>query len=263
MSSEIPKLNLITAPLSGKYKNLIFILTLVALVGVGVGGFSFYQYQRTQKELQAIKKVATASQNTNTDQLSKILLELSKIIKLPEGEIPTMATISDIGKLKDQPFFQNGKNGDILLVFNKAGKAILYNPTDKKIVEVAPVSNTVPSGSAGSTPLGSPKSTPSPSPTPTPIQPKILLRNGTISPALSTKVEAEIKKSFPQVTIVGKENAARNTYDRTTVVILNTAQSGSAQEIAKTLKMTVADLPSAEKKPTNADILIILGTDKI
>lgn len=261
MSSEIPRLNLLSSPLSGKYKNLIFILTIIALIGLGAAGYSFFQYQSTQKELKAIKQAAGASQSASGDQLSKILVEIGKIMKLPEGEIPTMATISDIGKLKDQPFFQNGKNGDILLVFNKAGKAILYNPTDKKIVEVAPVSNAVAAGSPGSSPGQNPKSTPSP--TPTPIQPKILLRNGTMSPNLATKMEAEIKKSFPQATIVGKENAARNTYDRSIVVILNTALSGNAQEIARTLKLTVADLPSAEKKPTNADILIILGTDKI
>lgn len=261
MSSEIPRLNLLSSPLSGKYKNLIFILTIVALIGVGIAGFSFFQYQRTQKELQAIKKAVSTSQSATSDQLSKILVEVGKIMKLPEGEIPTMATISDIAKLKDQPFFQNGKNGDILLVFNKAGKAILYNPIDKKIVEVAPVSNAVAAGSPGSSPGQNPKSTPSP--TPTPAQPKILLRNGTMSLNLATKMEAEIKKSFPLVIIAGKENAARNTYDRSIVVILNTALSGNAQEIARTLKLTIADLPSAEKKPTNADILIILGTDKI
>lgn len=262
MASDIPKLSLIS---SGKYKNIILFLIIVSLIGLAIAGFSYYEYQKTQKELQAIKKAAGTSQNTNTDQLAKILGEVGKIYNLPQGEIPTMATISDIGKLKDQPFFQNGKNGDILLVFNKAGKAILYNPTDKKIIEVAPINSSPPSNSPGSSPGSSPKSTPSttPTPTPQPIQPKILIRNGTISPNLAVKMETDIKKSFPAVIIVGKENAARNTYDNTVAIVLNPSVKDNAIEIARTLNITIADLPSAEKKPTNTDILIILGKDRI
>lgn len=259
MSSEIPRLNLLSSPLSGKYKNLIFILTIIALIGLGAAGYSFFQYQSTQKELKAIKQAAGASQSASGDQLSKILVEIGKIMKLPEGEIPTMATISDIAKLKDQPFFQNAKNGDVLLVFNKAGKAILYNPTDKKIVEVAPVNNASTAGS----PRPSGSSSPSPSPTPSPFQPKLVLRNGTSLPSLTSKIETQIKKSFPSATIVAKENAARDTYDKTIAVIINQAAKDSAEQIAKNLGISIAGLPSAEKKPAGVDIVIILGKDKI
>ena len=51
--------------------------------------------------------------------------------------------------------------------------------------------------------------------------------------------------------------------DKTIAVIINQAAKGSAAEIAKNLAISLADLPSAEKKPTNADIVIILGKDKI
>lgn len=254
-STDIPKLNILTSTMMGKYKNLIFGLALAAVVGLAIAAFSFYQYQKTQKELQAIKKTMTSSQKANNDQVTKIVAEVGKIMKLPEGELPTMATISDIAKLKDQPFFQNGKNGDILLVYNQAGKAILYNPTDKRVVEVAPV------GSASPSPSIRPGS--SPTPTPQPIPAKVILRNGTIAPNLASKIETEIKKSFSNITVVGKENAARDTYDKTTVVIINQAAKDTALNLAKNLTAIVSDLPSAEKKTTDADILIILGKDKI
>lgn len=259
-SLDIPKLDILSSTMAGKYKNLISTLAILAIIGVGISAFLFYQYQKTQKELQTIKKATTASQGASSDQLSKIVAEVGKIMKLPEGEVPTMATISDISKLKEQAFFQNGKNGDILLVYNKAGKAILYNPTEKKIVEIAPVGST---GTPASSPGASATRSPSPTPTPTPFQPKILLRNGTMTPNLAAKVEGEIKKVFPSVIIVGKENAARNTYEKTILVVLNQTAKETAQNIAKSLSAAISDLPSAEQKPLNADILIVVGKDKI
>lgn len=244
-SLDIPKLNILSSAMVGKYKNLVSTLAILAIIGIGISAFLFYQYQKTQKELQAIKKITTASQGANNDQLSKILAEVSKIMKLPEGEVPTMATISDVNKLKDQPFFKNSKNGDILLVYNKAGKAILYNPADKKIVEVAPI------GDAGS-----------PSPSPAPFQSKVILRNGTMIPNLTAKIETEIKKASPNITIAGKENAARDTYDKTIIVVLNPKAQETAQTLAKALNVSISDLPSAENKPAGGDILIILGKDK-
>lgn len=39
--------------------------------------------------------------------------EVKKLMELPD-ENPTVATITDIEKLKEQAFFQKGKNGDIV-----------------------------------------------------------------------------------------------------------------------------------------------------
>ncbi len=40
---------------------------------------------------------------------------------------------------KDRLFFANAKVGDKVLVYAKAGKVILYNPSEDRIVEVAPI----------------------------------------------------------------------------------------------------------------------------
>jgi hypothetical protein len=60
---------------------------------------------------------------------------------LPADETPTIATVSDPEKLKDQPFFANAKKGDKVLIFSNSAKAILYSPTEDKIVEVAPINS--------------------------------------------------------------------------------------------------------------------------
>jgi len=41
--------------------------------------------------------------------------------------------------LADQGFFKSAENGDKVLIFVNAGKAILYRPTLNKVVDVASV----------------------------------------------------------------------------------------------------------------------------
>lgn len=79
------------------------------------------------------------SGSPEADQVAKIVAELSKLIVLPTNETPTLATVSDPEKLRDQAFFANAQKGFKVIVYSRAGKAILYDPFQKKIVEVAPV----------------------------------------------------------------------------------------------------------------------------
>jgi hypothetical protein len=64
---------------------------------------------------------------------------VGKLIVLPTDEQPTLATVVDPSKLKNQPFFAQAQKGDQVLIYTNARKAILYSPTANKIVEVAPL----------------------------------------------------------------------------------------------------------------------------
>jgi len=61
------------------------------------------------------------------------------IILLPD-EVPTVATVQNPEKLKDQPFFAQAKAGDKVLVYSIAKKVYLYDPVNNIIVNVAPLS---------------------------------------------------------------------------------------------------------------------------
>ena len=62
---------------------------------------------------------------------------IGSFMELPLDEQPTLATVTDQEKLKGQNFFTHAQNGDKLLVYPKAKKAILYRPSTKKVIEVS------------------------------------------------------------------------------------------------------------------------------
>lgn len=110
-----------------KIGNIIVVLFAVILI-VSVGT-SVYFYRKSNSNPQ---KVAGSD-------LTETVEKVGKLMVLPVDETPTMATVSDPAKLKDQPFFANAKAGDKVLIYSNARKAILYSPTLNKIIEVAPV----------------------------------------------------------------------------------------------------------------------------
>ena len=92
---------------------------------------------------QADPKIAIQKETKNlTDQIGKFM-------ELPAGEQPTLATVTDQDKLKGKDFFAHAQNGDKLLVWPVAKKAILFRPSTGKIIEV---SNLVSGGDGQSQP---------------------------------------------------------------------------------------------------------------
>lgn len=115
---------------SSARKYLIGLVVVAAAISVG---WLIWQYTQARSELARYNdpKVAveTASQNT--------VDEVGRIMVLPRGEEPTVASIEDADKLSGRPFFSKAKNGDKVLIYQKAKKAIIYRPTTHQIVEVA------------------------------------------------------------------------------------------------------------------------------
>lgn len=108
---------------------VMFVLILILLISGVVYG-CVYLYKNMYKD-----KV------TSTQTL---LDEVGRLVILPEGEEPSMATVTDLGPLEGQDFFKNAQIGDKLLVFSTSQKAILYRPSTKSIVEIAPINSNKP-----------------------------------------------------------------------------------------------------------------------
>lgn len=88
-------------------------------------------------QLGAAKKAAT--QAPAADEAAALVAEVGALIRLPPDEAPTVATVSDPEKLREQAFFKNASEGDKVLIYTRSKKAILYSPSEKRIVEVANV----------------------------------------------------------------------------------------------------------------------------
>lgn len=72
-------------------------------------------------------------------EVQKIVAEVGKHLVLPAGEVPTMAAVSDLSKLKGQPFFERAELGDIVLIYATTRRAVLWRPTAQKIIEVSAI----------------------------------------------------------------------------------------------------------------------------
>jgi len=87
-----------------------------------------------------IKNPAKVANQMAQAQIKELVAKVGKLIVLPTGEDPVVATINDAASLvKEQVFYKGAKNGDIVMVYQKAAKAIVYSPDRNIIVNVGPV----------------------------------------------------------------------------------------------------------------------------
>lgn len=71
----------------------------------------------------------------------KLLARVAELIILP-NERPFIATLVDHKPLKNNPFFKDAKEGDKLLLFEGAGRAILYDPELNKLLNTGTIEET-------------------------------------------------------------------------------------------------------------------------
>lgn len=227
-----------TEPLGFTSQSLIIIigLAVVLIAALGTTIYFYLQYQNTQDQL---------NKATQSNEQAALIAEVGKLIVLPSGEQPTIATVSDLNRLKGQSFFAHARNGDKVLIYTKAQEAILYDPIANKIVEVGPISLT----QVTPTPKG---------PTPTLAPVRVAIYNGTPTAGLANKIGTDITNKMPNATIVAKGDA-KNDYSSTIVVDLSGKNASTATTMAEILGAKITSLPKGEIKPQNADVLVILG----
>lgn len=108
------------------FKVIGIVLFVASLAGNGYLGWHTYTLsQDPQRQAQ--------------QEMSDLVSEVGKLMSLPEGENPTIATVTDPSKLAGQAFFAQAQSGDKVLLYTNAKKAILYSPSEHKILEVAPI----------------------------------------------------------------------------------------------------------------------------
>lgn len=225
-----------------KKKKQVSIVVIVVLIITG--GLGYYLMNRS----------TPAGTDTEAQkELAEILGTLRTFIELPTDEDPTVATVLDKDKLNSQPFFKNAENGDKLLAYTKSMKAILYRPSTKKIIEVAPIviqqpttENTQASAQTSNSSATSSTAL------------KVSYYNGTTVVGLATQAEKTVRTAHPTYQTGKVTTATRRDYKQTIVIDVSGNHAAETESIARLLGGVVGSLPQGEIKP-EADILVISG----
>ena len=137
-------------------KKTVIILIILLVIGYGAAFYYFQQYKRLTMDPNAVAKQETA----------QLVAAVSKLILLPTGEAPSIATVENKEKLASEPFFANALNGDKVLIYYTAKKAFLYRPSTNQVIEAAPLTmqntNTVSNPAPAQTTPTIPATTPTP-----------------------------------------------------------------------------------------------------
>ncbi len=220
---------------------ILFVLALIALSA------SLLSHRRMSKKVTRLSTVSGQKEiaKKETDALVK---KVSKLIALPTGETPTIATVNDAnGLAKGQSFYKGSKNGDKVLIYFKAQKAFIYSPDRNFLVNVGPIYVDKSARAAATTK------------TQTQSKLNIEIRNGTSQTGLATQTSDKLKK-IANFNVVYISDAATSTYKKNIIVDLS---KGTKKELVKSLEKelgltSVTTLP-AKEKTTTADVLVIVA----
>jgi hypothetical protein len=115
------------------------VLKLIGLV-ILIAGFCFFIWDYYNLNKMRSGGTVTQEQLQAQQQIKEITEKAGKLMMLPKGEEPIVATITDAAALaKEQAFYSGAKNGDVVLIYQKAMKAVVYSPERNIIVNSGPV----------------------------------------------------------------------------------------------------------------------------
>lgn len=115
---------------AGLLAGLAFLLVIV----IGIAIFFYGKWQRYRDD------PMKAQEEQIQREVDKVVKKVSKLMILPEDERPSLVTVDNKDEINNnQEFFRLAEDGDEMLIYRQARKAILYRPGSNRIVNVAPI----------------------------------------------------------------------------------------------------------------------------
>lgn len=214
---------------------------VILLLAVGSAGYFYYQYQAISKK--------------GVSEVKQLVETISQFMELPE-ETPTLATVTDKTRLEKQLFFQKAQNGDKVLIFPQAQKAILYRPSTQKIIEVASVRT------ADNDLTSSQETSPSAKELDAVQAPiSVVLYNGTAIEGVTLAFQQKLTTKFSNFEVVAKGYAAKRDYQKTLVIDISGENPDLVSNITSEFGAKISTLPEEEASPAS-QLLIIVGQDQ-
>jgi hypothetical protein len=238
-----------------KSSNSKVIIIAIVIVVLAIAS-SFYFYTKYQS-------VSKNSSKSSSAEVQELINRVGKLIILPKNETPSVATVSDRAKLEDQAFFANAQNGDKVLIYSQAKKAILYRPSTNMIIDVAPVNlgaNTATNPiSSTTTPAASASSSPTPTVAVKSKSLTLLILNGTKTAGIATSAKTKISGKITDISTISTGDSVGN-YAKT-VIIDSSGNKTVDDQLVSLVGGTVSKTMPDGEKAAKQDIVIILGED--
>jgi len=220
----------------------------LALVLILLSAFLAISIARKNPEPFGLLKGRSIIEKEEEEFISKV----GESIELPKDEIPTIATVTDLEKLKEQAFFSKAELGDKVLIYTNARKVILYRSSENRVVEVGTVNiNEDVEGLSTEDEEEKEEETI-----------KFAILNGTSVGGLASTTASELQGVLPEVEIVTKADASNKDHEVSLLVNLTGDNQSLASKVAEELNLTPSSLPEDETEPDGVDFVIILGSDK-
>lgn len=81
----------------------------------------------------------------DTTDVTSVQKKVAHHLVLPVGELPAVLMVTDPSKVSIE-FLKQSKEGDVVLVYQKAKKVIIYRPSIDRIIDIGPVAIDTPKG---------------------------------------------------------------------------------------------------------------------
>jgi hypothetical protein len=238
------------APAMPKQRNnpyLLWIAGVLVVLAASASVFYYVQARKLTRQVADLKSQVKSATVTLPEKVSgennDLITQVGKLVVLPKDEQPTIATVTDLEKLKNQPFFENAQVGDKVLIYANAKKAVLYRPSENKIIELAPLN--LSSGQSSSSAAASGQKL------------KVEIRNASGTTGAANLFKAKLSSNEFTVAKVGN---ARAVYPKT---MLYVPSSNKSPQLVNSLKQIasaeiVSSLPAGESA-SSADVVLFLG----
>ena len=133
-------------------KRIIIGTITIIIISIIVGAIARQiDWKKSEVATNFENKIASVTTTSPQAEEKKILAHLKKHMIVPE-ESPTFFTIVDAATLaREQSFFVGSVNGDVLVTFGQAQKAVIYSPSRDIVVNAGPIVANVDKSAAAKT----------------------------------------------------------------------------------------------------------------
>lgn len=222
-------------------KTLWLFVFLATVLLTSVGTFFYLKAHPDMFFSQKQSPTKEEPKDTRTE-LDVILADIKTVMLLTDSERPTLATVTEVEKMRSQSFFKNAENGDKIVIYSQGKKAILWRPSTKMIIEVGTVTT---ENSAEAPKVDQAK--------------KVTVLTATSDTAYVQTLMTKLKK-IPGVVIVAQKASVASTITHSSIIDVTKARPLEAKLIAQTLGVPLDEkLPADETIPDSTDFVLIIG----